>query len=791
MLTAAFAEGVGPVDVYVDVIAGALAGVGTQWENGVIDVAAEHVATATAGRLLARLSAELPAEVRLGAVIVATPPDEHHAMPGFVLAEVLRLSGFEVVNLGSNLPLGSLCAAVARTPRLTAVCIGGTVVGAEAMAECVAAVRAVAPAGVDVFAGGQSVPDELTAVAIGASGWAADARDVPQLLGCLEGAPSSVSVPSRPTEEMVRRLQGITDAALAHLDLDDLLDEVTAQTIAALGADTMAIFLCEEGELVARATRCPKGLLREDVRVPMGEGVAGRVASQRSMVVVDDLAASAPESPLYVSKGVRSLVGVPLVVGGELLGAVHVGSVAPSRFTEADGQFLQLVADRTAQAIDRARLFAAEREARTLAEAAQRRLAFLTTAGEELARSLDQQTLLDTVVRQSVPFLADWCAVDFADPDATGGVRCVAAVHRNPGLVPLVRQLHDSRPSSPSLAKGVGRVLKTRESQFRQVVHESDLEAAAGSPERLKLFQMLGPGSVIIVPLVVRGDLLGAVSFVHSTSGRRYTEADLDLAEELVRRAALALDNARLFEERSEVARTLQASLLPPHLPEIPSAELDAVFQAGGEGVDVGGDFYDVFQTEPGDWALVIGDVCGKGAEAAAVTALGRYTLRAAAMQARRPSRVLHVLNEAMLRQDSARPFLTVAYARLQVGDDGARVTVGCAGHPLPMVLRASGEVEVVGSPGTLLGCFPEIEVDDVSTDLHRGDALVLFTDGVNEARDGDGVELGVDGVRDVLASCAGMSAASINERLHAAATSRLADGRPADDIAVLTLRLI
>ncbi|HEV7888281.1 MAG TPA: GAF domain-containing protein, partial [Acidimicrobiales bacterium] len=400
---------------------------------------------------------------------------------------------------------------------------------------------------------------------------------------------------------------------MSQLDLDLLLDSVTAETAEALEADTVAILLGDDA-------------------------------------AVDDTAGHA----------MTSVLAVPLVVEGRTVGTAVAGRAGPSPFDEGAAEFLRLVADRVALAVDRARLF---REA----EATQRRLAFLTAAGEALARSLDGPTLLQTVVDQAVPVLADWCAVDFLADD--GDFQCVAAAHRDPDLTPLVRELHDSRPPRIENARGVGRVARTGQSQFWPVVTEQGWAQVAQSPERLAMFRTLAPVSAVIVPLSVRGSMLGTISFIQSSSGRRYTEADLDLAQELVRRVALALDNARLFAERSQVARTLQASLLPPHLPDIPGLEVDGVFRPGGEGVEVGGDFYDVFLTEPGDWAMVVGDVCGKGAEAAAVTALGRYTLRAAAMQARRPSRVLHVLNEAMLRQDPGRPFLTVAYARVQLGD--------------------------------------------------------------------------------------------------------------------------
>ena len=153
-------------------------------------------------------------------------------------------------------------------------------------------------------------------------------------------------------------------------------------------------------------------------------------------------------------------------------------------------------------------------------------------------------------------------------------------------------------------------------------------------------------------------------------SGRRFDRRDLELAEELARRCATAVENARLYGERAYIARTLQESLLPSELPEIPGIETAARFRPTGEGNEMGGDFYDLFSSGGRGWTVVMGDVCGKGPDAAAVTALARYTLRAAAMRERLPSRGLHVLNEALLRQRTDRRFCTVAYAYLESVDE-------------------------------------------------------------------------------------------------------------------------
>jgi serine phosphatase RsbU (regulator of sigma subunit) len=218
-----------------------------------------------------------------------------------------------------------------------------------------------------------------------------------------------------------------------------------------------------------------------------------------------------------------------------------------------------------------------------------------------------------------------------------------------------------------------------------------------------------------------------------------FDTVERDLLEHLAAQAAVSLENLRLEElmwrsarTNARIAHTLQQSLIPPELPTIPGLQLGALYRPTGEGIEVGGDFYDVFSTGEREWFAVIGDVCGKGAEAAAVTALARYTIRAAVMRHRSPAGILRWLNAAMLRQGTGR-FVTLACARVEM-QDAVTVTVACAGHPEPRVLRAAGAVEPIGGRGTLLGVLHEVEVFDHSARLDPGDALVLYTDGLTEA---------------------------------------------------------
>jgi hypothetical protein len=267
----------------------------------------------------------------------------------------------------------------------------------------------------------------------------------------------------------------------------------------------------------------------------------------------------------------------------------------------------------------------------------------------------------------------------------------------------------------------------------------------------------------------------------------RYDEQDLRTAEDFGVRVGAALDSARLYGAASEIARVLQTSLLPPHMPEIPGATLAAAYHPAWNGLQVGGDFYDVFTTTEGQWYLVIGDVCGKGAEAAAVTALARYTLRTAAARRRSPAAILRWVGDAMLHQDAARGrFCTIACAHIDLLRTPARVTVACGGHPLPVLRHADGRVAELGAPGTLLGLAPDPALQDRTAELHPGDTLVLYTDGLTEARAPQALWGPEELARAVAA--APSEPAALVEALVAAALPT--DTAPRDDLAVLALRM-
>ena len=407
----------------------------------------------------------------------------------------------------------------------------------------------------------------------------------------------------------------------------------------------------------------------------------------------------------------------------------------------------------------------------------------LAEAGRLLAGSLDYEATLQRVAWLAVPDLADWCMVDVA---GEGGLRRVAVAHADPARAELAEQMH-GLVIDPAGTIGPAAVARTGRAELHARVDDDHLRRAALNPAHYELVRQIGVRSGASVPMAVRGQRLGVMTLSTAESGRTLGPDQLSVLEELGRRAALAVYSARLYKQRSAIARTLQNSLLPPVLPEIPGIESAALYRPAGEGTDVGGDFYDLFSVADDEWIAVIGDVCGKGAEAAAVTALARYTIRAAAVRRRSPAAILSWLNDSMCRQDLGGRFCTITCVHLDTSRPVLRVAVACGGHPPALVRRADGDVENVGVPGTLLGLVPDPQLEDRRSELHPGDAIVLFTDGITDARAPERV-LEPEDLHAALRAPSARSAQRIVEQLAALAVGDRGTP-PRDDIAVLALR--
>ena len=411
---------------------------------------------------------------------------------------------------------------------------------------------------------------------------------------------------------------------------------------------------------------------------------------------------------------------------------------------------------------------------------------FMAEAGALLGASLDYESTLVAVAGLAVPAIADWCAVDLVTAD--GMVSRVAAAHADPDKTELLSDVARRWPARLNDPYGPGKVIRTGEAEHLRDISPGVLVSiAAGDTERLEVLRDLDPRSAIAVPLqTVPGKIIGSLLLVRSDTESAFDAVDVALATELGRRCAVAVENARLYSERDRIARTLQQSLLPPDLPGIPGVTIEARFRPAGEGIEMGGDFYDAFEVGEQAWAVTIGDVCGKGPDAAALTALVRYTLRAVTMHERRPDAALELVNRAILRNRNDERFCSAALAIIENRPAGVHVELASAGHPLPLLLRPDGSVEAIGARGHLLGLWPDFEAEPLSLDLDPGDTLILYTDGVTDARAPDRI-LDTDDLADLVRSCAGAGAAVTAERIEQTVSEGLA-GEPRDDIAVLVI---
>jgi PAS domain S-box-containing protein len=293
--------------------------------------------------------------------------------------------------------------------------------------------------------------------------------------------------------------------------------------------------------------------------------------------------------------------------------------------------------------------------------------------------------------------------------------------------------------------------------------------------------------AMAVVPLTFGGVVSGALMLCN-TDGRRFMAADRAFLAALGDQAAHALERARLFEERAYIARTLQEGLLPERLAEIPGLEVAVRYHSIADGGEVGGDFYDCFDISPGRWLVAVGDVAGKGTAAAVLTGLARHTLRAIALREKRPEDMLRFLNEALRRQSAEAAFCTVGCATLERRERGGfDATLAFGGHPFPLLIRG-GAVEEVVVRGTLLGVEAEPLVEPVGLVLSRGDTLVLYTDGVVDARDAAEERFGEARLRSVLEAAAHQSAEAVAAALDEALVAFEAGRR--DDRAIVVLRV-
>jgi serine phosphatase RsbU (regulator of sigma subunit) len=508
-----------------------------------------------------------------------------------------------------------------------------------------------------------------------------------------------------------------------------------------------------------------------------GAGISCLIAAAVASGGVPFAGAAGPSSTawIYLKLGLGFVIFVMLLLAVEI------------REREAALSAAETAGLRAVQATERLELLGREQDARLRAERAQQRLTVLARASAALAGADEEDDLLAGLTDVLVRHVCDRASVLL--PGEHGALSrayvLTATASDAPGTARRVQPTPSERDLADPRHAAWTTLTTTLEDDPEQLAGYL-VEAGAGEPAFSGRDLPVG---LLCAPVVARGLPIGVLALWRFAGRPVFVDEDVELADDLGHRLGTALDALRTLAEHRRIAQRLQSALLPGELPVVAGVELAARYVAADRHAEVGGDFYDAVAVAPGRLVLAIGDVAGRGVDAAAVTGLARATLRAVAGQLS-PVEALTRLNAVLLqRAEVGERFLTAAHAWLRVdADGGGEVQVALGGHPPPLLLTRSGEVRPLGTAGTLLGAFADIEIASVRLSMELGDTIVFYTDGVIEARGETGL-LGEEGLAAVLSGCAGRSADEVAGRLMDAVTT-FAAAAAADDVAVLVARL-
>jgi serine phosphatase RsbU (regulator of sigma subunit)/putative methionine-R-sulfoxide reductase with GAF domain/anti-sigma regulatory factor (Ser/Thr protein kinase) len=574
---------------------------------------------------------------------------------------------------------------------------------------------------------------------------------------------TDVEASDEPALEHLRRLEPITDVALSHADLQTMLPVLLQRVHDVLGVDTVAVLLRDEAtnEVVATAAKGIEEEVEQGVRIPVGKGFAGRIVAQRRPIYRPDVRTADVVNPILREKGIASMLGVPLVVRGEAIGVLHVGSLTPREFTEEETTLLEQAAARIAPAIAHARLLEAERGAREDAERAVAELTALQELSDAALAHLEVDEMLQVVLdRLRTSLQADTAAILLLDPESDELVARSAK-----GIEEEVE-----RGVRVPVGKGfAGRIAATREVVTVPRLDEYHVE----NP----ILREKGIISLLGAPLVAGGEVRG-VLHVGTLVPREFSQADVRLLQLAADRIATALEHSRLINERN-VVLTLQETLLPERLPDISGLTLAASYRPG-EGGLVGGDWYDAVPLQDGSVALAIGDVVSRGLRAAGVMSQLRHALRMYAIEGAEPAELVEKM-ATLVRTLERREVVTLAYV---VIDPTAReLCYVLAGHPPPVLVQAGTPLFLEEARGAPLGAVAHPRYTAARMPMAPDSLLVLYTDGLVEQRRrtlGDGLDQLTAVVRD-----AGRDPHDVVARL----TAELVDEETEDDVALLVAR--
>lgn len=531
---------------------------------------------------------------------------------------------------------------------------------------------------------------------------------------------------------LATRLQELTTALSREITPERTIDVLLEQAVAGLGADAGAVGLLDresgQVELTGSIGYSAEGLAGWE-RFPLAADVPMARAIRENEPVWTASAEELERRFPSVGASVRfaGLAVIPLAVGGRPFGAVSLSFEAPREFDDEDRGFLGAAVQQAAHSLERARYYAQAR-------GSAKRLAFLAEASEVLAGFLDPDETMRELAQLAVDRFADWCGAELVDEN--GDLRNVAVAHADPRRVRLAERLRARYPADPRSASGPANVVRTGVSELYQEVTDEMLVEAAHDPEHLRLLRELGFRSAMVVPLAARGRVIGAMTLVSAESGRRFDAADLGLAEDLARRAALGIDNSMLFRREHEAAVILQRSLLPESLPRVEGLQFAARYEPAAAGLEVGGDWYEVVSCADGSIGLTIGDVAGRGILPAAVMGRIRPALRGLVAEGYPPAEAVDRLDRLIKEAD--RPEMTTVFHLRYEPQTGVGEYVR-AGHPPALLRLPDGRVEELrGGAAPPLGILDGVRFAAARTNIPPGSLVLLYTDGLIERRGDD-----------------------------------------------------
>ena len=573
-------------------------------------------------------------------------------------------------------------------------------------------------------------------------------------------------------------LQRVTAELSRAVVLDDVVSVALGTAIREIGGQTGSLCLRDGDDLViAHAVGYPPDVTEHWGRFPLSADLPASEAVRTGRAVF----ISSPEErdrryPIFTTAPLvpDTAYAIMPLADQDPSGCLVVGFAEPRQFSGQDEDFFFVLASRCGAALERAHLFEEREHARSV-------MAFLAEASAVLVSSLDYERTVSQLAELAVPRLADWCGVYLMSE--AGEIEPVAITHVDPERADLIRQMLEQYPVRLGDAVGVAEVIRTGQPQVYPEITDDALVAAAYDDEHLALLRGVGFGARMVVPLRARGRVFGALS-LGNARGRPLNSDDAPLVEELAARAGTVIDNARLFAERSYVAQTLQRSLLPGQLPEFDRLALAARYLPGAPDVAAGGDWYDVLALDGQRVAIVVGDVVGRGAAAAAVMGQLRTALATALLHGDSAAAALEHLDRMAARIPGA----LASTAVVMILDLMTGQLCWCrAGHPPPLLVAHDDTRYLVDGAGGPLGVPGRPSYPQASTRIEPGACLLLYTDGLIERR-GQVIDEGLDHLAFTAAQLRAQPPTTMLDGLLARA---LPDTGPADDIALVAARFL